>query len=227
MWPDVTQRFKMKTTTTTCNNIHDDDLEGQDRVGDVVPPPPAHRYVLVYSIEAISDLSQFSLRTCLLDDRQWWQRLQGWRQWRWWWWQRWQQQWRRRCCCHLYCCCCCRFTQQWVGNCCSTLGYHASTARTSIDIVVFVHVVNQGPSIVLLKMWPRPMLTCLTCRFRTWTQLVFSGPVRSGFLPPNKATDNLTGFLLPKIDITATATALNWCKPVFLQFWTGCNRFQL
>ena len=48
--------------------------------------------------------------------------------------------------------------------------------------------------------------------------VVFSGPVRSGFLPPNKATNNLTGFLLPKIDITATATALNWCKPVFLQF---------
>ena len=40
-------------------------------------------------------------------------------------------------------------------------------------------------------------------------ELVFSGPVQSGFLPPNKATDNLTSFLLPKIDITATATALN------------------
>ena len=45
--------------------------------------------------------------------------------------------------------------------------------------------------------------------------LVSSGLVQSGFLCPNKATNNLTGFLLPKIDITATATALTSFFAVF------------
>ena len=40
---------KTKTTMMTRDNRNGDDLEERDRAGEVVPPPPAHRCVLIYS----------------------------------------------------------------------------------------------------------------------------------------------------------------------------------